>query len=48
MAPQIADVKLGGSYPLDDLQGFFQVLAEEPVSLRALPRGDGSYAIVPK
>ncbi len=48
VAPQIADVKLGGSYPLDDLQGFFQVLAEEPVSLRALPRGDGSYAIVPK
>ena len=48
VAAAIADVKLGGSYPLDDLQGFFRVLAEEPVSLRALPRGDGSYAIVPK
>ncbi len=48
VASAIADVKLGGSYPLDHLDGFFRVLAEEPLSLRVLPRGDGSYAIVPR
>lgn len=48
VATEVAGLKLGGSYPLDNLQGFFRLIEDDTLGLRVLNRGDGSYAIVPE
>lgn len=43
--PSVASLRLGGSYELDNLQSFFDVLQEDTLRLHVVRRADGSYRI---
>jgi transmembrane sensor len=44
--PDIATLEMGGSYSLDDLQGFFDALGDDRLSLRVIRRDTDNYGIV--
>jgi len=46
VAPELAATQLGGSFELDNLQGFFDALADDTLGLRVIRRAPGNYAIV--
>jgi transmembrane sensor len=46
VAPELAAVQMGGSYSLDDLQGFFEGLSSEPLRLRVVQRDTDNFAII--
>lgn len=48
VAPEVASRELGGSLALDDLQGFFDVLADDSLGLRVLRRDAEHFLVVPR
>jgi transmembrane sensor len=47
VSSDVSQLKPGGTFPLDDLQGFLSAL-ETALSVKVLGRGDGSYSIIAK
>jgi transmembrane sensor len=45
VAAGVADLRPGGTFPIDDLNAFLGAL-ESALAVRAVPQGDGSYRIV--
>jgi transmembrane sensor len=48
VAPELAVMRMGGSYSLDDLPGFFDALSDERLALHVIRRDTDNYAIVRK
>lgn len=46
VTPDVAALEMGGSYSLDDLQGFFDALSDDRLSLKVISRGTDNYGIV--
>ena len=45
VAPDVAALRPGGTYPVDDLDAFLRAF-ESALTVKVLPRGDGSYRII--
>ena len=48
LAPELAARQMGGSYALDDLQGFLDALSADPLALRVVRHDADHFAIVPR
>ena len=46
VTPDIASLRMGGSYSLEDLQSFFDALASDTLSLRVIRRDADHFAII--
>jgi len=46
VAPELAAVQMGGSYALDDLQGFFDALSADTLALRVIRRDSDHFQIL--
>lgn len=45
VVPELAEVRVGGSYALDNLQGFFDALSDETLALRVVRRSNDDFVI---
>lgn len=45
VAPDVAALRPGGTYPVEDLENFLRAF-ENALTVKVLPRGDGSYRII--
>lgn len=48
VSPDIATLRLGGTYSIDNLAGFFALLEDPALGLNVVQRGPDTYTILPK